>query len=287
MNFLCAAALASGLALAACTSEAPRYLVGTPYQMGGVWSYPREETGYRDTGLATRAPAAPFARTANGERTGGISAQHRTLQLPSVVRVTNLENGRSMLVRVNDRGPAQRGRLIGLSPRASDLLGIGATTQVRVELDAERSAAAAGRAPGRPDPAGEITAAPRAAVASEDLAPPSGARAATPAAARPARAESTAPDLAPPAETPLPEDVTSGAPAPGRLFVEAGSFSGRAAAQRQAARLASLGARVEGFQGGELSFRVRIGPLPGVAQADSALERTLALGVSGARILVD
>lgn len=281
------AALLALLALAGCESgEGPRYVVGAPYQMGGVWSYPREEGSYSDTGLAVRAPSTVFGRTANGERGGGLSAQHRTLQMPSVVRVTNLENGRSLLVRVNDRGPVQRGRLVGLSPRAAELLGIGTATQVRVELEPGLSAAAAGRAPGRPDVAGVIAAAPTAAVASEDLAPPSGARAAAPAAAT-ARRAATAPDLSLPAEAPLPETVTSGPPQPGRLFVEAGTFAGRQAAQRQAQRLAALGARVEQFRGGELSFRVRIGPLAGVAQADSVLERTLAAGVSGARILVD
>lgn len=284
MNFLYGALAL--LALAGCAGEQPRYVVGAPYQMGGVWSYPREQGSYNETGLAVRAASSMFAQTANGERPGGLSAQHRTLQLPSVVRVTNLENGRSLLVRVNDRGPVQKGRLIGLSSRAADLLGIGAATQVRVELDPERSAAAAGRAPGRPDVAGPIQAAPRAAVASEDLAPPDGAQAAAPVAT-PARTATRAPDLAPPAETPLPETVSAGPPMPGRLYVEAGSFSGRQAAQRQAARLGSLGAGVEGFRGGELSFRVRIGPLSDMAQADSVLERTLELGVSGARILVD
>ncbi|HYF08363.1 MAG TPA: RlpA-like double-psi beta-barrel domain-containing protein [Acetobacteraceae bacterium] len=277
------------LALAGCAGEGARYVVGEPYRMGGVWSYPREETAYAETGLAVRAPARLNARTANGERFTGLAAQHRTLQLPAVVRVTNLENGRSLLLRVNDRGPEQAGRLIGLAPRAAELLGIasGAAAQVRVDLDAERSRAAAGHLPGRPELAGPVTAAPRAAVTTEDLAPPGGARAA-PAVAVAARPAVAAPDLGPPPEMPLPEDVTTGVPAPGHLFVEAGRFAGRGAATSQAARLSALGARVEPMRGaGDLSFRVRIGHLGSVAEADSALERTLAAGVSGARILVE
>ena len=278
------------LALGGCASES-RYLVGEPYRMGGVWSYPREQSRYGETGLAARVGSSFFGRTANGERhdASRATAQHRTLQLPAVLRVTNLENGRSMLVRANDRGPEQPGRLIGLSARAADLLGMAAGTavQVRVELDAGASGAVAASAPGRPDPAGPIAAAPRAAVASEELAPPPGARAGvvqTASAPRP----SPAAEAARSTDIAIPEDVTTGPATPGRLLIEAGSFHSRPPAARQAARLAALGARVETVRGeSEAVFRVRIGPFTETQAADSALERTATLGVSGARILVE
>ena len=81
---------------------------------------------------------------------GGLAA-HRTLQLPAVVTVTNLENGRSLTLRVNDRGPANPGRVIGLSDRAADLLGVpaGGAAQVRVTVDGDRSRALSDAVPGR------------------------------------------------------------------------------------------------------------------------------------------
>lgn len=282
-----AALLALPLVLAACAETPARYVVGEPYRMGGVWSYPREDFALVETGLATRHPGpGAFARTTNGEAWSGTVAAHRTLQLPAVVSVTNLENGRSMLLRVNERGPANPGRLIGLSDRAADLLGVpaGGAAQVRVAVDGERSRMLAEGAPGRPVLA--IATAPRAQVASESLAPPPGARGAAAPAARAAQpaAAPGAPAAAPAVR--LPETVTPGPAMPGRLWIEAGTLSGAEAAARLAARLP--GARVEasGVRRAQ-QFRVRLGPFASVAAADAALERTLGAGVSGARILVD
>jgi rare lipoprotein A len=83
----------------------------------------------------------------------------------------------------------------------------------------------------------------------------------------------------------LPERVSRAPPQPGRLFVEAATFGRRDLAEAQAAR---IGGRVDAIGArGRQSFRVRIGPLATVAEADRALERTLRAGVSEARILVD
>lgn len=277
--------------LAGCSGGEGRYLVGEPYRMGGVWSYPREDFALVETGLAARHAGPGWnAATANGEAwsDGRALAAHRTLQLPAVVVVTNLENGRSMALRVNDRGPVQRGRVIGLSARAAALLGIpeGGTAQVRVAVDGERSRALAESAPGRPSPAVAIETAPRAAVASESLAPPPGARAAEGRSATPVRQVSAEPSAAAAADIVLPETVTQGAPLRGRLFVEAAILSNADAAQRLGARVP--GARVETLgTRRDRQYRVRLGPFDNVAAADAALERTLAAGVSGARILVD
>src|SRR5690606_25611258 len=151
-------------------------------------------------GLAAVAADTRAGRvTANGEvhDPGRASAAHRTLQLPAALRVTNLENGRSLLLRVNDRGPAHPGRVVELSRRAATLLGIppGGTAQVRIAVSPEESHALAAslRAAGRADPADpaaspapiRVAAAPRGAVAAESLPPPPGARAAPPDSARP------------------------------------------------------------------------------------------------------
>ena len=115
------------LAIAGCAQPEPRYVVGDPYRLGGVWSYPQEDYALSETGLAEVLPAPMFGgQTANGEvlMAQGLTAAHRSLQMPAIIRVTNLENGRSMLLRVNDRGPEKPGRILGVSPRAGALLGM-------------------------------------------------------------------------------------------------------------------------------------------------------------------
>ncbi len=115
----------------------PQYKVGTPYQIAGVWYYPREEPDYDQTGIASWYGANFHGRlTANGEifDRSVISAAHPTLPMPVNVRVTNLDNGRSIVVRINDRGPFVRGRIIDLSEQAADLLGFKLQGLARVRV---------------------------------------------------------------------------------------------------------------------------------------------------------
>ena len=103
-----------------------RYQVGKPYKIRGKWYYPKEQPGYNKTGMASwYGPNFHGRLTANGEvyDQNSLSAAHPTLPLPSYAKVTNLENGTSVIVRVNDRGPFSRKRIIDLSARASELLG--------------------------------------------------------------------------------------------------------------------------------------------------------------------
>jgi rare lipoprotein A len=291
--------LALGL-LAGCARRAPappaRYLVGEPYQLGGVWSYPREDFGLVQTGLAAvAADRRAGRRTANGEvhDPALLTAGHRTLQLPAVLRVTNLENGLELEVRVNDRGPPHPGRVVELSRRAAELLGIapGGTAQMRIAVAQEASRALAAGLPNLEAPPLAIATAPIGAVEREDLAPPPGsAQSRGPRAAGPVRPVGTLLPEATAATTAgapqrLPERVTRGYAQPGRLFVEAANFGRRDLAQQQAARIGG-GVEAIGPRNRE-SFRVRIGPLGSVAEADRALERTLRAGVSEAGILVD
>lgn len=115
-----------------------RYQVGQPYRVAGRWFTPEADTNYDETGTASwYGPNFHGRVTANGEifDSGFLSAAHPTLPLPSYVRVTNLRNGRSAIVRVNDRGPFARDRLIDLSQRAAEVLGFinSGTAQVRVQ----------------------------------------------------------------------------------------------------------------------------------------------------------
>lgn len=119
--------------------QAGTYKIGEPYRVGSVWYYPHEDFHLVETGIASwYGPDFNHHRTANGEiyDQDELTAAHRTLQMPSLVRVTNLENGRSVVVRINDRGPYARGRLIDVSKRAAVLLGfIGkGTARVRLEV---------------------------------------------------------------------------------------------------------------------------------------------------------
>ncbi len=102
------------------------YKVGKPYQIAGKWYRPRAQPNYDRVGMASWYGDLFHGRkTANGEiyDMGDMTAAHPTLPLPSIVRVTNLANGRSVVVRVNDRGPYKQNRVIDLSKRAADQLG--------------------------------------------------------------------------------------------------------------------------------------------------------------------
>src|SRR5579859_8421 len=129
--------LAIGLVVSGCAARppaAPRtaeiskggYKLGQPYQIDGVWYYPADDFGYDETGIASwYGSDFDHKATANGEifDQNVASAAHKTLALPTVVQVTNLDNGRSIQLRINDRGPFVGNRVIDVSRRAAQLLG--------------------------------------------------------------------------------------------------------------------------------------------------------------------
>ncbi len=119
------------------TSRYAGYKVGKPYQVKGVWYYPKDQPNYDEIGIASWYGEQFRNRyTADGEvfDMAMASAAHKTLPLPSLVEVTNLANGKTLVVRVNDRGPFVEGRVIDLSRAAAAELGfVGAgVTKVRV-----------------------------------------------------------------------------------------------------------------------------------------------------------
>jgi rare lipoprotein A len=114
------------------------FRVGSPYVVAGQTYVPQDNPNYRAEGLASWYGDDFHGRfTANGEifDKDGITAAHTTLPLPSYVRVTNLTNGKSLIVRVNDRGPYAHNRIIDVSTRAARLLGFYSrgTVPVRIE----------------------------------------------------------------------------------------------------------------------------------------------------------
>lgn len=276
------------LVLAGCTSPPqpqPRYVLGEPYLAGGLWAYPKEEFALDETGIAAIMPRAGGV-TANGEArdADGMLAAHRTLQLPAIVTVTNLDNGRSLRLRVHDRGPSQAGRVIAVSPRAAQLLGASGAFQARVVLDGNASRAAIEGLAGQAAPL-PITTAPVGRVERESLAPPEGARGSASAAPASARATTEVTATAREPER-LPEQVIQGAPNPGRIWLEAGRFFRRDLAQAQAAR---IGGRAEPFgpAGRQQQWRVRSGPYSSIAEADGALARAIAMGQPDLRLAVE
>lgn len=120
------------LALAACTTSKPQksvppVKVGKPYLVLGKWYYPNDDRDYDERGVASwYGPGFHSLSTANGERydQDDVTAAHKTLPMPSYVEVENLDNGRKLTVRINDRGPFVDGRIIDLSRRSAQLLGV-------------------------------------------------------------------------------------------------------------------------------------------------------------------
>ena len=115
-----------------------REQVGKPYMVKGKWYYPKEDPSYRKVGTASWYGSAFHGRlTANGEvyDMTHLTAAHPTMPLPSYARVTNLANGSSVVVRVNDRGPFSHGRLIDLSQRAAELLDYTRSGTAKVEVE--------------------------------------------------------------------------------------------------------------------------------------------------------
>lgn len=131
------------------------YKVGKPYRAGDNWYTPKEDYAYDETGLASwYGPGFHRNDTANGEKFDkyAMTAAHKTLPMPSMVKVTNLENGRSVKLRVNDRGPFVKGRIIDVSKKAAEQLGFRGqgTAKVRVQYLAQETAALfGGNVPGQ------------------------------------------------------------------------------------------------------------------------------------------
>ena len=114
------------------------YKVGRPYVIKGRRYYPKERYNFQQTGVASwYGPNFHGKLTANGEIFDKyeLTAAHKTLQMPSIIRVTNLGNGRSIILRVNDRGPFAHDRVLDVSERAAELLGFKNAGTARVKID--------------------------------------------------------------------------------------------------------------------------------------------------------
>jgi rare lipoprotein A len=298
-----------GLLTAACVSPAPPpppppvakappphgvYKVGSPYQIDGIWYYPQEQPDYDETGIASwYGPTFYGKYTANGELYDGnaLTAAHRTLPMPVNVRVTNLENGKSIVVRVNDRGPYARGRIIDLSRRAAELLDVVQTGTARVRVTYLGRADLEGGVPPPsltpPEIASALPAEPTAKVDTRPLAVVPGARVAPPGR------QYAMPKPAPSAPVQVASNEPNGlvtqvpVPAATHLYVQVGAFSKLSNARTLLNKLGG-GLEISTLQrGGQTLYRVRTGPLNSVEDADAALSRITGAGSNDAHIVVD
>ena len=281
--------------------------IGDPYKIGGVTYTPVDVADYDEVGYASwYGDDLAGKPTANGETfdPASISAAHKTLPLPSYVEVTALDTGRTILVRVNDRGPMATDGLIGLSRGAAEQLGIAdGVTAVRVRRTnppaAERRLLRAG------EPVRERIATPQSLLAilrakAKDLPSPKAATSAAPVS--PAIASATgkagedrfivegpgtkapAPKPGPvtkPAQTAQPTAAAAKPAAAGSYFVQVGAFSTESRADAAAK---SVGGHVT--KAGKL-WRVRMGPLASDTEARSALATARAKGFRDALVQRD
>jgi rare lipoprotein A len=250
-------------------SPSGRPLRGTekPYQIRGVWYYPKADPDYDVKGIGSwYGEQFHNRRTANGEifDMDLPSAAHTTLPLPSLVEVTNLDNGRRMIVRVNDRGPFVDNRVIDLSRAAAEQLGYRRQGVARVRV----------RYIG---PAAKTAFEPRqyAAAPASELRPPKAAEIVDAPRTWPAEAET----ITRPAEaTPV---------RPAAFRVQAGAFSNRENAERAVVQLRSAGrVTIEPLQRSEGTlYRVTVMAGDDEGEAWSVRDRVAALGYSGATVL--
>jgi rare lipoprotein A len=277
------------------------FKVGNPYKIDSTWYYPAVDWNYDETGIASwYGPDFHGKATANGEPydMNGLTAAHRTLPIPSIVQVTNLDNGRSIQLRINDRGPYVRNRILDVSRRAAQLLGfIGpGTAKVRVKILKDESMRAANEAGAHFDIAETIVEAkveaaeplealPATPVSVETLPPPPDAKAAAAEQSiDQARTTNVALEVKPP-----PGKVVVLPVAPSHIYIQAGAFSKAENAERLKAQLGGLGhvnvvgAKVKSIE----IYRVRVGPIDNVQDADQMLNRVVGKGANGARIVVD
>jgi len=248
------------------TEPAPgggQYKVGKPYKVSGKWYTPKVEPNYNKVGLASwYGPKFHGRQTANGEifNMNALTAAHTTLPMPSYVRVTNLKNGRWLILRVNDRGPFVGDRIIDVSRRSAQLLGFEkqGVTRVRVQV-------VSGPDGGAPKPATQIV---RPAPKPEPVEP------------QPVIVEvEPLPATEPAADTPK-----DGAP----VYIQIGAYSEFDRAEQVREDVMHLGnievSKVDIL--GQKLFRVRVGPIPTKEDADVTLGRILARGHNTAKIML-
>lgn len=271
------------------------YKVGEPYQIKGVWYYPSEDYSYDETGIASwYGPGFHTGRTSNGEAfdTNELTAAHPTLPMPSLARVTNLDNGRSIVVRINDRGPFSGGRIMDVSRRAAQMLGFekSGTAKVRVQVLADESKAIAAAAKrygatqaGKAYANSTFSNAPLEPVATKKVAPRIVYQPPQPPPPEhvPSDEKSTPQELPVMTQVPVKPDP--------QIYVQAGAFTVAENAEKLQKEMQAITSTEinRATMQNTVFYRVRLGPLPTVAKANAVLKQVQQAGVPEPRIIVD
>ncbi len=256
----------------------PHYKIGAPYKIDGRWYVPKVDESYDEVGVASWYGDAFHGRqTANGEifDKRRLSAAHKTLPLPTIAEVENLENGRRALVRINDRGPFVDDRVIDLSHAAADELGFTAKglARVRVRYVGEAELTALAALPGREASQPTRVAERRApTMSTPDVAAPE---------------EDLLADLIASATGQSPSASPTMAADPSEMWVEIAKLDDLNALERMRLDLPDLGpVSVQSAQTeGRTTQSLRIGPFIDEAIAFASLSRVQAAGFGGARII--
>jgi rare lipoprotein A len=279
------------------TASAQRgsYKIGAPYKIDGVWYTPKEDFNHVETGVASwYGPGFHGKSTANGERydQADRTAAHRTLQMPAIVRVTNLSNGQSTVVRINDRGPFASNRVIDLSRTAAQELDIirNGTARVRIEQLQAESLAVKEVAINGGGPAEQQEAVARVASgkATPQQQPQQVVAAAQPVATPPPEVQTAPPRPAPGGASPTVASLSTSTPSSGGSFyVQTGAFSTAANAERQRGAVRSYGASEisQASASGRDVYRVRLGPYTTSDAAGIVADRLKRSGYGDARVV--
>ena len=251
----------------------PGVKIGNPYKVAGKWYTPQADPTYNQVGIASWY-GADFhnKQTANGEiyDMNKLTAAHTTLPMPSYVRVTNLENRRSLILKVNDRGPFVGNRLIDVSRRGAQLLGFEkrGTTRVRVEAVSGPDAPVQVTRSSEPPPLEKQEV---AKVAVETL------------------------DVLEPLQAPVdPTQLASLSPPPVQnqgddIYVQVGAYSQIGSASRVMSAVSHIGdIGMESIVlNGRKLYRVRVGPMHTNTAANVALQQVIKLGHNTAKVVFD
>jgi len=273
-------------ALAACSSSNktyqssgvpnPTYKVGKPYKVAGKVYRPQADPTYDRVGLASwYGPQFHGRKTANGDifNMNSLTAAHTTLPMPSYVRVTNLDNNRWLILKINDRGPFVGNRLIDVSRRAAQLLGFEKKGVTRVRVEAVNG------------PRGDL---PRQTMAQNQArqSPHKAVEKTVPVAAR---KNLSSPSVEVVRLKDGPQSAQTQDAGGKKIYIQVGAYADERNAEKVVGHVNHISpTKIDQVDvNGQNLYRVRIGPHPTVKLAEVILGRILSLGHNTARIIMD
>ncbi len=241
------------------------YKVGKSYKIEDKWYHPKEDFHYNEVGIASwYGPDFHGGDTANGEvfNKYALTAAHKTLPMPSMVKVTNLENGNWVKVRVNDRGPFVGNRIIDVSKAAAEKLGFvdKGTAKVRVQLLKEET---------------------------EKLFPATSSIRTKIATSQPLPKQTTSPQKK---YLKTGKTIEAHRPHEGeKIYIQVGAYTAHSKAQNYARKLGELGKTdvAQAYINGANYYRVRLGPIQSSKTADKLLYKVANHGFPEAYIVLD